>query len=81
MFVPKARARARGPVLWVTTPGLLEHFGLDGADNSPDLDEVRAEGLLDCVTAAAVDNGRDANKGIVESVAICGVPRHYCCIA
>jgi hypothetical protein len=64
VFVPKARARARGPVLWVTTPGLLEHFGLDGADNSPDLDEVRAEGLLDFVTAAAVDNGCDANKGI-----------------
>jgi len=63
VFVPKARVRAQGPVLWATTPGLLEHFGLDGVDNSPNLAEVRTEGLLDFVTAAAVDNAGDANPG------------------
>ena len=50
-------------MLWATTPGLLEHFGLDGVDNSPNLGEVRTEGLLDFVTAAAVDNADDENPG------------------
>jgi hypothetical protein len=50
-------------VLWATTPGLLEHFGLDGVDNSPNLGEVRAESLLDFVTAAVVDNAGNANPG------------------
>jgi hypothetical protein len=53
----------RGPVLWATTPALLEHFGLDGVDNSPNLGEVRTEGRRDFVTAAAVDNAGDANPG------------------
>ncbi len=57
-------------MLWATT--LLEHFGLDGVDNSPNLGEVRTEGLLDFVTAAAVDNAGDENPGIAASVAICG---------
>ena len=50
-------------MLWATTPGLLDHFGLDGVDNSPNLAVVRTEGLLDFVTAAAVDNAGDANPG------------------
>jgi hypothetical protein len=61
VFVPKARARAQGQVLWATT--LLERFGVDGVDNSPNLGEVRIEGLLDFVTAAAVDNAGDENPG------------------
>ena len=80
MFVPKARARAQGSVLWATT--LLEHFGLDGVDNSPNLGEVRTEGLLDFVTAAAVDNADDENPGDRRKcVAICGVPHRYYCNA
>jgi hypothetical protein len=63
VFVSEARARASGPVLWATTPGLLEQFGLDGVDTSPNLGDVRTEGLLDVVTAAAVDNAGDANPG------------------
>ena len=53
----------------------------NGVDNSPNLGEVRAEVLLDFVTAAVVDNAGDANPGDRRSVAICEVPRRYCCNA
>ncbi len=35
------------PLNWVTTPGFLAHFGLDGLDVLPGIDELRAAGLLD----------------------------------
>jgi segregation and condensation protein B len=35
------------PLNWVTTPGFLAHFGLDGRDELPGIDELRAAGLLD----------------------------------
>jgi segregation and condensation protein B len=35
------------PLNWVTTPGFLAHFGLDGLDALPGIDELRAAGLLD----------------------------------
>jgi segregation and condensation protein B len=31
----------------VTTPGFLEHFGLDALKDLPNLDELKAAGLLD----------------------------------
>ena len=31
----------------MTTPGFLAHFGLDGLDVLPGIDELRAAGLLD----------------------------------
>jgi segregation and condensation protein B len=35
------------PLNWVTTPAFLAHFGLDGLDALPGIDELRAAGLLD----------------------------------
>jgi segregation and condensation protein B len=45
---PKGRRETVGrPVTWVTTPGFLEHFGLDALKDLPNLDELKAAGLLD----------------------------------
>jgi segregation and condensation protein B len=45
---PKGRRISPGrPLLWVTTPGFLAHFGLDTLRDLPALDELRAAGLLD----------------------------------
>lgn len=45
---PKGRRAGPGrPLLWVTTPGFLVHFGLDSLNELPGLDELRAAGLLD----------------------------------
>ncbi|MBL8692352.1 MAG: SMC-Scp complex subunit ScpB [Rhodospirillaceae bacterium] len=45
---PKGRRQAPGrPVTWVTTDEFLEHFGLDRIEDLPNLDELRAAGLLD----------------------------------
>jgi segregation and condensation protein B len=50
---PKGRRAAPGrPLLWVTTPGFLAHFGLDSLSELPNLDELRSTGLLDLVPAA-----------------------------
>ena len=45
---PKGRRAGPGrPLLWMTTPGFLVHFGLDSLNELPGLDELRAAGLLD----------------------------------
>ena len=45
---PKGRRACPGrPLLWVTTPGFLVHFGLDSLNELPGLEELRAAGLLD----------------------------------
>jgi len=45
---PKGRRAGPGrPLLWVTTPGFLVHFGLGSLNELPGLDELRAAGLLD----------------------------------
>jgi segregation and condensation protein B len=45
---PKGRRMSPGrPLLWVTTPGFLAHFGLDTLRDLPAVDELRAAGLLD----------------------------------
>ena len=50
---PKGRRAAPGrPLLWVTTPGFLAHFGLDSLSELPNLDELRSTGLLDLAPAA-----------------------------
>ena len=51
---PKGRRDAPGrPLLWVTTPAFLAHFGLDSLSELPNLDELRSTGLLDLAPAAA----------------------------
>jgi segregation and condensation protein B len=50
---PRGRRAAPGrPLLWVTTPGFLAHFGLDNLSELPNLDELRGAGLLDLAPAA-----------------------------
>lgn len=45
---PKGRRQTPGrPVTWVTTDSFLEHFGLEGLDALPGIEELRATGLLD----------------------------------
>ena len=45
---PRGRRISPGrPLLWVTTPGFLVHFGLDSLADLPAVDELRAAGLLD----------------------------------
>jgi segregation and condensation protein B len=45
---PKGRRRTPGrPVTWGTTPGFLDHFGLESLDALPGLGELKAAGLLD----------------------------------
>ncbi len=49
---PKGRRMTPGrPLLWVTTPAFLAHFGLDSLHDLPQLDELRAAGLLDLTPA------------------------------
>jgi segregation and condensation protein B len=44
---PGRRRRTPGrPVTWLTTPGFLEHFGLESLDNLPGMEDLRATGLL-----------------------------------
>jgi len=65
---PKGRRRTPGrPVTWVTTDSFLDHFGLEGVDALPGVEELRAAGLLDVRSAisalgaqALSDAGRTA---------------------
>jgi segregation and condensation protein B len=52
---PGRRRRTPGrPLTWITTDGFLEHFGLDGVEDLPGIDELRATGLLDARPAASI---------------------------
>jgi segregation and condensation protein B len=45
---PHGRRETPGrPALWVTTDDFLRHFGLEGLDDLPRLEELEAAGLLD----------------------------------
>jgi segregation and condensation protein B len=51
---PKGRRRTPGrPVTWGTTPGFLDHFGLESLEALPGLAELKAAGLLDSRPAIA----------------------------
>lgn len=55
---PRGRRMSPGrPLLWVTTPGFLAHFGLDSIADLPAIDELRGAGLLDLTPPAASANG------------------------
>jgi segregation and condensation protein B len=46
--MPRGRRNTPGrPATWVTTDGFLNHFGLARIDELPNIDELRAAGLLD----------------------------------
>jgi segregation and condensation protein B len=62
---PKGRRAGPGrPLLWVTTPGFLVHFGLDSLNELPGLDELRAAGLLDLTpfTLPEQADGKDTEQ-------------------
>lgn len=45
---PRGRRRVPGrPLTWGTTDAFLDHFGLEGLDSLPGIDELKAAGLLD----------------------------------
>ena len=45
---PHGRRETPGrPVTWATTSSFLEHFGLEGTESLPGVEELRAAGLLD----------------------------------
>jgi segregation and condensation protein B len=59
---PKGRRAGPGrPLLWVTTPGFLVHFGLDSLNELPALDELRAAGLLDLTPLTLPEQAGEKN--------------------
>ena len=57
-IAPKGRRRTPGrPVTWVTTPGFMEHFGLESLDDLPGIDELEAAGLLEDADPQAEGEG------------------------
>jgi len=68
---PAGRRETPGrPLIWVTTPQFLAHFGLDSLKDLPDIDELRAAGLLDIgpaalgeATAEHADSGQSEPEG------------------
>ena len=59
---PKGRRAGPGrPLLWVTTPGFLVHFGLDSLNELPGLDELRAAGLLDLTPLTLPEQAGEKN--------------------
>jgi len=52
---PKGRRRTPGrPVTWVATESFYDHFGLEGRDSLPGIEELRAAGLLETRSAISV---------------------------
>lgn len=47
LVAPRGRKEVPGrPVLWVTTPAFLDHFGLASLDDLPRIEELEATGLF-----------------------------------
>ena len=71
---PKGRRRLPGrPVTWGTTEAFLDHFGLEGLDALPGIDELKAAGLLDrrrgfgpLAEQLGIDEGSEADDGLDE---------------
>lgn len=66
---PKGRRRTPGrPVTWGTSDAFLDHFGLEGLDALPGVEELKAAGLLDARPAltALGDRGLLPAAGEVE---------------
>ncbi len=66
---PKGRRRTPGrPVTWGTSEAFLDHFGLEGLDSLPGVEELKAAGLLDARPAltALGDRGLLPAAGEIE---------------
>jgi segregation and condensation protein B len=58
---PRGRRAGPGrPLLWVTTPKFLVHFGLDSLHELPGVEELRAAGLLDLAPMAPAASASEA---------------------
>lgn len=67
---PKGRRQAPGrPVTWVSTEDFLLHFGLDKIEDLPNLEELRAAGLLDKSAGIATIAMRQEEADAVASIA------------
>ena len=56
------------PLTWITTDGFLDHFGLEGLGDLPDVKELKAAGLLDgSPSAGAYGNRADAGLPPVDT--------------
>ena len=65
---PKGRRRTPGrPVTWGTSPGFLDHFGLESLDSLPGLAELKAAGLLDPRPAIAALGGTGSLPGLEQA--------------
>jgi segregation and condensation protein B len=65
---PKGRRETPGrPVTWVTTDGFLLHFGLDTLADLPNVDELKAAGLLDARPIQSLGEGPEA-EDLAESM-------------
>ncbi|MDR3435993.1 SMC-Scp complex subunit ScpB [Telmatospirillum sp.] len=61
---PRGRRQTPGrPMLWATTPGFLDHFGLVALDDLPGVEELKAAGLLDARPALASYANRAGDQG------------------
>ncbi|HEY1298934.1 MAG TPA: SMC-Scp complex subunit ScpB [Stellaceae bacterium] len=62
---PRGRRAAPGrPLLWVTTPGFLTHFGLDSLRDLPNIEELRSAGLLELSPATSAAPGEEMPDSI-----------------
>ena len=57
------------PLTWLTTPGFLDHFGLESLRDLPGIDDLRAAGLLDPRPAVdAIPGMGGLRSGLAERV-------------
>ena len=67
---PAGRRRTPGrPMTWATTAAFLAHFGLDGLDDLPGLEELKASGLLDTRPAGPVARGNGPDEAALPPAA------------
>lgn len=63
---PRGRRRTPGrPVTWGTTEGFLDHFGLEGLEDLPGVEELKASGLFD--KRPAIDNVEVRQSQVIKS--------------
>jgi len=61
---PGRRRQSPGrPLQWLTTDGFLDHFGLEGIGDLPDIKELKASGLLDGSARAGAYGNRAETDG------------------